>query len=100
LEKRKSALIAILVVQAALLFAVNRFFVNDTSEDIYKMRQELIVKGTPPDQVNAITNAFTKIKINVSGYVLMTTVFLIALNGSFVQLVNRKEADQSTGGDA
>jgi hypothetical protein len=99
-EKRRSALIAILVVQVALLFAVNRFFVNDTSENIDRMRQVLILKGTPPNQVDAISDAFTEIKINISGYVLMTAMVLIGLNGTLVQLVNRKEAYQSPRDDA
>ncbi len=91
MEKRKSILIAILVLQVALLFAVNRFFVNDMREDIDEMRQELTSKGMPSEQVNTIAYTFSKVKTNVSGYVLMTAVFLVALNGSVVQLIHRKE---------
>ena len=91
MENRKSILIAVLVLQVALLFAVNRFFVNDMREDIDEMRRELTSKGMPSEQVNTIAYTLSKVKTNVSGYVLMTAMFLVALNGSLVQLGYRKE---------
>ena len=91
MEKRKAILIAVLVLQIAFLFVVNRFFVSDMREDIDEMRQELISKGMPSEQVNTIAYTLSKVKTNVSGYVLMTAVFLVALNGSLVQLGYRKE---------
>jgi hypothetical protein len=91
MEKRKSALIAMLVIQVALLFAVNRFFVSDMREDIDQMRQELTIKGMSSEQANTIAYTLMKTKTNVSGYVLMSAVFLVALNGTVVHLTSKKE---------
>ena len=91
MEKRKSILIAMLILQLALLFAVNRFFVNDMREDIDEMKQELTMMGMPSEQVNTIAYTLSKVKTNVSGYVLMTAAFLIALNSSLIFSINRKE---------
>jgi hypothetical protein len=91
MEKRKSILIAILVIQLALLFAVNRFFVSDMREDIDQMRQELTAKGMSSEQVDTIAYTLTKTKTNVSGYVLMTAVLLVALNGSVARFASKKD---------
>ena len=83
-------LILLVVIQLALVFVVNRFFNNDTREDIQTMAEELSAKGMPPEQVRALTSNLSMIRVNVSYYVNTVATFIIMANGSFLYGVIRK----------